>query len=130
MSDACCGPPGPGEPEAGPEKLWQIRELQLAVVAAVLLATGWALGRAGYPGVAVAAELAAVGAGVVNFAPDAVRNLRGGRIGVGTLMTRCRHQERRAHPMLRPKRRPRIGFDPQNGRPKPVAFEIHGATED
>ena len=87
MSEACCGPPGPGEPEAGPEKLWQIRELQLAVVAAVLLATGWALGRAGYPGVAVAAELAAVGAGVVNFAPDAVRNLRGGRIGVGTLMT-------------------------------------------
>ncbi len=35
MSDACCGPPPEGqqsgEPESGPEKLWQVHELQMAV---------------------------------------------------------------------------------------------------
>jgi cation-transporting ATPase G len=87
VSDACCGPQGTGEPEAGPEKLWQVRELQLALLAAALLAAGWIVGRIGYGGVAVAIELAAVGAAAITFVPDAVRNLRHGRIGVGTLMT-------------------------------------------
>ena len=87
MSDACCGPQGAAEPEAGPERLWQVRELQFAALAAVLLAVGWVVGRVGYEGVAVGVELAAVAAGAITFVPDAVRNLRHGRIGVGTLMT-------------------------------------------
>ncbi len=87
VSDACCGPQGAAESEAGPEKLWQVRELQFAALAAVLLAVSWIVGRVGYEGVAEAVELAAVAAGAITFVPDAVRNLRHGRIGVGTLMT-------------------------------------------
>uniref|UniRef100_A0A5Q5BH99 Heavy metal translocating P-type ATPase n=2 Tax=unclassified Mycobacterium TaxID=2642494 RepID=A0A5Q5BH99_MYCSS len=87
MSDACCGPDIAAEPEAGPEKLWQVRELQLAALAAVLLALGWSVGQFGVNGVAVAIELAAVVVAASTFAPGAVRNLRHGRIGVGTLMT-------------------------------------------
>ena len=87
MSDACCGPQGAAEPEAGPEKLWQVRELQFATLAAVLLTAGWFVGRAGFEGAAHAVELAAVAAGAITFVPDAIRNLRHGRIGVGTLMT-------------------------------------------
>ena len=59
MSDACCGPQ-PDEPEAGPERLWQVRELQFAAVAAALLATGWAFGTAGFDGLTLGLELAAV----------------------------------------------------------------------
>ncbi|GFM16452.1 MULTISPECIES: heavy metal translocating P-type ATPase [Mycobacteriaceae] len=87
MSDACCGPRNDVEPDAGPERLWQIRELQFAALAAVLLAVSWIAGRVGYEGIAHAVELAAVAAGAITFVPDAVRNLRHGRIGVGTLMT-------------------------------------------
>lgn len=87
MSDACCEAKHAAEPDAGPEKLWQVRELQLALLAAALLAAGWMVARVGYEGVAVAIELAAAGAAAFTFVPDAVRNLRHGRIGVGTLMT-------------------------------------------
>lgn len=87
MSDACCEAQHAAEPDAGPEKLWQVRELQLALLAAALLAAWWMVARVGYEGVAVAIELAAAGAAAFTFVPDAVRNLRHGRIGVGTLMT-------------------------------------------
>ena len=87
MSDACCGPRDDVELDAGPERLWQVRELQFAGLAAVLLAVGWIVGRVGYEGAEEAVELAAVAAGASTFVPDAVRNLRHGRIGVGTLMT-------------------------------------------
>ena len=87
MSDACCGPASVVEPDAGPERLWQVGELQFATLAAVVLAVSWIVGRVGYEGVAHAIELAAVAAAAITFAPDAVRNLRHGRIGVGTLMT-------------------------------------------
>lgn len=87
MSDACCGPRDGTEPDDGPERLWAVRELQLAALAAGLLIVCWILGRAGYGGVAIAVELAAVVAGASTFVPDAIRNLRYGRIGVGTLMT-------------------------------------------
>ncbi|MEU0498606.1 cation-translocating P-type ATPase [Mycobacterium sp. NPDC006124] len=86
MSDACCGSQDVEEPQAGPERLWQVRELQLALLAAALLAVGWIVGRLGHEGIAVAVELAAVVAAGITFAPDAARNLRHGRIGVGTLM--------------------------------------------
>lgn len=91
MSEACCGPKPDGqnmnEPDAGPEKLWQVRELQLALAAAVLLGVGWLFGKAGYDRVTLALELVAVLVAASTFVPDALRNLRHGRIGVGTLMT-------------------------------------------
>jgi cation-transporting ATPase G len=90
MSDACCGPgevTAGAEPDSGPEKLWLVRELQLAALAAVLLLVGWLVGRAGDDTVSRIIELAAVSAGAATFVPGALRNLRHGRIGVGTLMT-------------------------------------------
>ena len=87
MSDACCEAQHAAEPDAGPEKLWQVRELQLALLAAALLAAGWLVARFGYEGVALAIELTAAGAAAFTFMPDAVRNLWHRRIGVGTLMT-------------------------------------------
>lgn len=87
MSDACCEAQHAAEPDAGPEKLWQVRELQLALLAGALLAAGWLVARVGYEGVALAIELTAAGAAAFTFMPDAVRNLWHRRIGVGTLMT-------------------------------------------
>ena len=94
MSDACCGPaPTPntdgtlGEPDHGPERWWQVRELQLAAAAAVLLGAGWMLGRSGADTAGVVVELLAALLAVSTFVPGALRNLRHGRIGVGTLMT-------------------------------------------
>lgn len=86
MSDACCGA-GDLETHVGPEKLWHVRELQLAALAAVALAIGWTLGLAGYGSVSRSMELVAVLGAATTFVPDAIRNLRHGRIGVGTLMT-------------------------------------------
>lgn len=86
MSDACCGPQDT-EPEAGPEKLWQVRELQLAMLSAVLLVVGWLVSRAGHESFSLTIELVAVLVAASTFVPDALRNLRHGRIGVGTLMT-------------------------------------------
>jgi heavy metal translocating P-type ATPase len=61
--------------------------LQLALLAAVLLALGWIVGHLGFPEIAVAVELAAVCAAAITFVPDAVRGVPHGRIAVGTLMT-------------------------------------------
>ncbi|MQA13978.1 MAG: cadmium-translocating P-type ATPase [Pseudonocardiaceae bacterium] len=92
MSDACCGDDNPAagaeaEHAGEPERIWQIRELQAAAVAAVLLAAGWALGRAGSETPALALELTAVLVGGSTFVPGALRRLLRGTIGVGTLMT-------------------------------------------
>ena len=85
MSDACCGSEA-AEPQAGPEMLWQVRELRLAALAAVLLAVGWLIGSR-YETVSLVIELAAVAVAASTFVPNAFRNLRHRRIGVGTLMT-------------------------------------------
>lgn len=90
MSDPCCGPAANGvdtEPGSGPDKWWGVRELQLAALAAALLLGGWALHRSGLSSIGLGLELAAVAAGAATFAPGAVRSLRHGRVGVGTLMT-------------------------------------------
>ena len=90
MSDPCCGPAANGvdtEPGSGPDKWWGVRELQLAALAAALLLGGWALHRSGLSSIGMGLELAAVAAGAATFAPGAVRSLRHGRVGVGTLMT-------------------------------------------
>ncbi|WP_328286519.1 heavy metal translocating P-type ATPase [Rhodococcus sp. JS3073] len=94
MADACCGP-APARPNSvgattsddGPERLWQVRELQYAAVAAVLLGAGWLIGTAGSERVATLLALLAAVVAAVSFVPGAVRNLRHGRVGVGTLMT-------------------------------------------
>ncbi|MEV6324965.1 cation-translocating P-type ATPase [Nocardia sp. NPDC051787] len=92
MAEACCGPQDErtddhGDTGHGPERLWQVRELQYAAIAVVLLGFGWLIGRSGGDSAVTALEiLAAVIAGL-SFVPSAIRNLRHRRIGVGTLMT-------------------------------------------
>nr|WP_296779449.1 cation-translocating P-type ATPase [Rhodococcus sp. (in: high G+C Gram-positive bacteria)] len=102
MADACCGPT-PAAPNTesaadsastgssalidAPQRLWQVRELQIASAAAIVLAASWLLGRTGADTVATVGALIAAAIAAVTFVPAAVRNLRHGRIGVGTLMT-------------------------------------------
>lgn len=102
MADACCGPT-PAAPNTesaadsastgssalidAPQRLWQVRELQIASAAAIVLAASWLLGRTGADTVATVGGLIAAAIAAVTFVPAAVRNLRHGRIGVGTLMT-------------------------------------------
>lgn len=92
MADACCGPEEvKAEPDVdthdAPQRLWQIRELQLAAVAAVLLAIGWVTEATGAERVGTGVELAAAVVGAATFVPGALRNLLRRKIGVGTLMT-------------------------------------------
>ncbi|WP_246037623.1 heavy metal translocating P-type ATPase [Saccharothrix texasensis] len=71
-----------------PERWWQIRELQLAAVAAVLLAVGWWLSSTGAERVGDGLVLASAVVGAASFVPGTLRNLlRRRRVGVGTLMT-------------------------------------------
>ena len=91
MPDACCGPGSTqsgAEPEAGPRRWWQVRELQVAALAAVLLGVAWLaeLVGASIP-VVLGLELVAAVLAASTFVPAALRNLRHRRIGVGTLMT-------------------------------------------
>ncbi|MDD7967780.1 heavy metal translocating P-type ATPase [Actinomycetospora lemnae] len=92
MSDACCGPEvassADGSHDEGPARLWQVRELQLSLAAAVLLGVAWLLERGDVIHVVVTGlELVAAVVAGSTFVPAALRNLRHGRIGVGTLMT-------------------------------------------
>jgi Cd2+/Zn2+-exporting ATPase/cation-transporting ATPase G len=74
-------------PDEGPGSWWQVRELQLAAVAAVLLAAGWWIGSTGAELVGSGLMLASAVVGAVSFVPGAVRNLLRRRVGVATLMT-------------------------------------------
>ncbi|GAY12607.1 cation-translocating P-type ATPase [Pseudonocardia sp. N23] len=87
MSDVCCGPEQ--DLDRGPARLWQVRELQFAAAAAVLLgAAAWVVGLGGGPRpLVLGIELVAAAVAAWTFVPGALRNLRHGRIGVGTLMT-------------------------------------------
>lgn len=92
MSDACgCGhdEPGTGDAEERePEKFWQVGELRWAAVSGVFLVASWITGWTGGPELTVTVlELIAVVIAASTFVPDALRNLRHRRIGVGTLMT-------------------------------------------
>lgn len=104
MADACCGPQeirpaGQADThddvddhdhghDQGPQRVWQVRELQLAAVATVLLGAGWLISITLSERVGVWVELAAAVVGGATFVPGAVRNLlRRRRVGVGTLMT-------------------------------------------
>lgn len=87
MSDACCPGPRGDEPATGPQSVWRVRELRLAALAAALLGAGWITAGSGNHPLATALEVAGVCAGAATFAPDALRNLRHRRVGIGTLMT-------------------------------------------
>ncbi|WP_448223552.1 heavy metal translocating P-type ATPase [Gordonia iterans] len=93
MSEVCCGttPATAGaEPvpdSASGERIWQIRELQYAVVAVVGLTAGWLFERAGMHSAGVGLELASAAVAALSFVPESVRALARGKVGVGTLMT-------------------------------------------
>ena len=98
MADECCGPQETRQADThddhghdhdhGPQRVWQVRELQLAAVAAVLLGVGWLISAISSERIGVWVELAAAVVGATTFVPGAVRNLlRRRRVGVGTLMT-------------------------------------------
>lgn len=95
MSDLCCGPEktpekhGPAVADQRPARIWHVHELQLAVVAAVLLAFAWSVDlAAGGPWqLVLGVKLVAAAVAASTFVPGTLRNLRHGRIGVGTLMT-------------------------------------------
>lgn len=91
MADACCGPANvdsvEDESTSRDVRLTRVRELRFAAVAAAVLGIGWLVGRSGSEQAGMLLELAAAVVAGWSFVPDAVRNLRHGRIGVGTLMT-------------------------------------------
>jgi len=95
MSKECCAP---DEDEHGldqhtdgaaetQQRLWQVRELQLATAVGLLLASGFLAGWLGSSVTATVLHLLAAGVGGSTFVPGTLRALRRGRIGVGTLMT-------------------------------------------
>ncbi|KZF11155.1 cadmium-transporting ATPase [Rhodococcus sp. EPR-157] len=96
MADTCCGPT-PTSPSTDtadsppvddtPQRLWQVHELQCAAAAAIILTASWLLGRTGADPVATIGGLLAAAIAAATFVPSTLRNLRHGRIGVGTLMT-------------------------------------------
>jgi len=90
MSDACCGPGEPGNDdhqEKAAQRLWQVREIQFAAVAGLLVVAGLLAGWLGSTVTAVVAYLLAAGIGGYTFVPGTLRSLWRRRIGVGTLMT-------------------------------------------
>ncbi|GAA3550322.1 cation-translocating P-type ATPase [Amycolatopsis ultiminotia] len=92
MSDACCGPDEHGHDDTHddggtPQRLWQVRELQLAAVAGILLGAGFLAQLVGWHIVSVVLHLLAAAIGGWTFVPGTLRALGKRRIGVGTLMT-------------------------------------------
>ncbi len=95
MSAECCdtdddqvaAAPGDVTESGAPPRLWQVRELQLAAVAGVLLAAGFVAGWAGSTVTRTVLHLLAAVAGGYTFVPGTLKALRRHRIGVGTLMT-------------------------------------------
>jgi cation-transporting ATPase G len=68
------------------QRLFQVRDIQLAAVSGVLLASGLALHAAGSTAAGTVAEVAALVAGGLTFIPQAARALLRARLSVGTLM--------------------------------------------
>lgn len=87
MSDACCAH-GHHDRAAGdpPQRLRDVREIQLATISGIMLAIGLAAGMADLPTLALSGYVAALVAGGLTFIPQAARGLLRGRLGVGTLM--------------------------------------------
>ncbi|MDP9403415.1 MAG: cadmium-translocating P-type ATPase [Actinomycetota bacterium] len=87
MSGACCDHGREAQAEQEPERLWEVRSIQLAAVAGVLLVSGLVMDRAGIDAIGTVALYLALLVGGSTFAPDALAALRRRRIGVGTLMS-------------------------------------------
>ncbi|WOF21878.1 cation-translocating P-type ATPase [Microbacterium betulae] len=101
MSEECCGPDEPrgaatgrGGELAGDEDAhgvrspwWRDAALLPAALSGALLLAGYAFEWSGLCLPALALQGAALLAGACTFVPGAVRRLRGGRLGVGLLMT-------------------------------------------
>ena len=93
MSDACgCSddettPAGKEAEEHEAERFWQVKELQFAAVAGVLLLGGLIAGAQDQPTVELVLNWAALLVGAWTFVPSTIRRLAKGKIGVGTLMT-------------------------------------------
>lgn len=68
-------------------KFWQVRELQLAGLAAVLLAAAFVVERVGVERIGTVLELLAVAVAGWTFIPASLKKLRKFKIGIGTLMT-------------------------------------------
>ena len=87
MSDACCDHDHERH-DAGdaPQRLRDVREIQLSALAGIALAIGLAASTADLEELALAGFIAALLAGGLTFIPDAARGLLRGRLGVGTLM--------------------------------------------
>ncbi|GAB39868.1 MULTISPECIES: heavy metal translocating P-type ATPase [Gordonia] len=89
MSDACgCGHDEIGEDEQAPGHWWNVRELQAAAVAGLLLVAAYLTGWADGPRtISTTLEWGALLVGAATFVPSTLRRLASGKIGVGTLMT-------------------------------------------
>ncbi|AIG74341.1 Putative cation-transporting ATPase G [Amycolatopsis japonica] len=90
MSDICCGPGdehGHDDEHEAPQRLWRVREIQLAGLAAVFLVAGFLAGWLGSVSGGIALHLAAAAVGGWTFVPGTLKALWRRRIGVGTLMT-------------------------------------------
>jgi cation-transporting ATPase G len=93
MSDACgCSddettPAGKEAEEHEAERFWQVKELQFAAVAGVLLLGALIAGAQDQPTVELVLNWAALLVGAWTFVPSTIRRLAKGKIGVGTLMT-------------------------------------------
>ncbi|MDP9420760.1 MAG: cadmium-translocating P-type ATPase [Actinomycetota bacterium] len=87
MSGACCNHGQEAQAEEAPERLWEVRSIQLAAVAGVLLVSGLVMDRAGVEAIGIAALYLTLLVGGSTFVPDTVVALRRRRIGVGTLMS-------------------------------------------
>ena len=87
MSDACCDHEHEHhDADATPQRLRDVREIQLSALAGITLAIGLAASTADLDELARAGFIAALLAGGLTFIPDAARGLLRGRLGVGTLM--------------------------------------------
>ena len=84
MTDACCD--HDHDSDAPPQRLRDVREIQLSALAGLSLAIGLAASAADLDAYALAGFAAAILAGGLTFIPQAARGLLQGRLSVGTLM--------------------------------------------
>jgi cation-transporting ATPase G len=75
------------EGHEGAESLWHVRAIRLAIGSGIALGAGFLAERAGLVGVSVVAYAVALLVGGASFAPEAVRGMLRGSIGIGGLMT-------------------------------------------
>lgn len=87
MSDVCCAhDDAPVDPAAAVQRLRDVREIQLSVLAGLALAAGLIAELTSADAVGLVAFAVAIVVGGLTFIPQAARALLRGRLGVGTLM--------------------------------------------